>query len=164
MVNRKNIRLEIIEPLRQPKELVTYKNSGPGVLDPVKNAENQLQFLQDEFVEWLENDCVELRASWESLRIDPANPEKFLAFHKAVHVIAGNAAILNCPRASSLARPLARMLERGPNIESHIKLVDPAIHAICAAIQSNDSANDALMSEIIECINTIVARWIERRQ
>lgn len=156
-------RLELLEPQRIPKNVVTYREAGPGTIDPVQNAENQLMFLQDDFLEWLEGDFSNLRDSWNSLRQAPDDQEKFLVFHKAVHIVAGNAAILNCPTGSKLARPLARMLERRPNIECHLGLIDSAIHAINAAIRDPESATGSSMDEIVTGLNTIVARWIEQR-
>lgn len=164
IVSRKNPRFEIVEPVRQPKDLVTYRKAGPGVMDPVQNAENQLMFLEDEYLGWLNKDCENLCQSWRALVVDPSNCEKFIDFHKAVHTVSGNAAILKCPNASSVAKPLARMLERRPNIEHHIKLVESAVLAICAATRGGSDQDDPRMNEIIQGLDQIVNRWIERRQ
>lgn len=155
---------ELVTPPRQPRDIISYREAGPGTIDLVQNAERHLELLEDDFQEWLNDDKVELLQSWSHLKMRSADPVAFLRFHKSVHTICGNAGILKCDAASRLAAPLARLLERSPNIENHIAMIEPAINAIAAAISNTATDDDPRISEIQEGLETIVARWIAKQR
>lgn len=155
-------RFEVITPPRQPKDLITYRKAGPGVVDPVENAETQLSFLNDDFCKWLADDQNELLESWRALKQDPTNSAKFLRFHKSAHTILGNAAILKCNIGSMLAAPLAKLLERAPEIKQQIELIDAAVLTIDSALSGYLQEDDPRLGPISDGLNTIVDRWIAR--
>lgn len=155
---------EFVTPPRQPQDVISYQEAGPGTIDPVENAEKHLQLLEQDFEEWLDDDKAELLQSWSRLKVSPADPVAFLRLHKSVHTICGNAAILKCDAASRLAAPLGRLLERSPNIENHIATIESAINAIAAAISNTATDDDPRIREIQEGLETIVARWIAKQR
>lgn len=157
-------RFELIEPPRTPKDVVTYREAGPGTIDPVKNAENQLEFMSEDFKVWLRDDQAELIEAWTNLKASPADPVAFKRFHRAVHVILGNAPILGCDAAGRLATPLSRLLERGPNIEDHTTTIGSAIDAISAAINGQTDIDDPRFEEVQSGLAKIVGRWIAARR
>lgn len=154
---------EVIQPPRLLRDIVTYRDVGPGTMDPIDNAERQLEFLSVDFPAWLNDDKVELLESWSLLKADPTNAITFLRFHKAVHTICGNASLLRCEAAGRLAAPLARLLERTPNISKHADTIESAISAIAAAISDQTAETDPMMEEIITGLDTIVERWIAKQ-
>lgn len=162
-IDNKSPNYQVLKPLRQPRDTVTYRKIGPGVVDPVANADAQLAFLEADYPKWLREDRLELHAAWMDLRGDPQNAACFVRFHKAVHTIAGNAAVLNCAAASRLAAPLGRLLERRPPTEEHLSLIQSAVDAIDSAIIQSIADDDPRMHEVITGLEKIVKRWIARQ-
>lgn len=162
-IDGKNPKFQILKPLRQPRDIIAYRKIGPGVVDPVANANAQLSFLEADYVTWLRQDCGKLHSAWTDLRDAPKDVDLFVRFHKSVHTIAGNAAILNCPSASRLAAPLARLLERRLEVEKHLPLIQSAVDAIDTSIMLAVTEDDPRMTETIEGLETIVMRWITRQ-
>lgn len=142
---------------------VSYRELGPGSTEPIQNAEKMLRFIEPDFANWLRADNLELHSAWVDLKSRPIDPIVFLRFHKAVHVIRGNAAMLNCAIAGQLATPVARLLERTPDIEDHISTIEPAMAAIHMIISGEIKTGDPRLEELRDILETIVNRWITRR-
>lgn len=151
---------EVITPDRQLADNVTYRQSKPGEPGPVEIAEQQLKLMSNEFDQWLKDDFKELRTAWQTLKHSPDAADVFLRFHRAIHNISGNAAMLDCPAASQLAKPIARLIERTPTIDDHQQLIDSAMHAIANAIASPVHTS---LDEVHEGLETIVSRWIDKQ-
>jgi len=153
-------RAEIIAPPRQLIDLVTIDESGNPLRDPIKNAEQQLAYFADEFAKWLDGDRDELMYAWAALHAEPNNVGAFIRFHKIVHTICGNAAMLDCPAASALAAPLARLLERSPDVAAHTKTINSAVSAISLSVSGELNDESAELDEIVTGLNKIISRWI----
>lgn len=155
---------ELIDSPNPLKERVAYKTMGPGSIHPVDNAERHVDLLKVDFQQWLEDDRLELLAAWQALKEQPVDPVAFLRLHRITHTIFGNAAMLDREIAGQLAMPLSRLLERTPDIEDHIALIDSAVDAIAASIVGKSSESDEKLQQILEGLNQIVNRWITRQR
>lgn len=151
---------EVVTPDRQLADNVTYRQSKPGELGPVENAERQLKLISGEFDQWLKDDFKELQTAWLALKNAPDATDLFLRFHRAVHTITGNATMLNCAVAGQLANPIARLVERTPAIDDHFPLIDSAMYAIASAIASPAQTS---LNEVHDGLETIVSRWIDKQ-
>lgn len=155
---------ELLESPNPLKDRVTYKTLGPGSIHPVQNAERHIDLLEVEYKRWLEDDKAELLEAWKALKKKPSDPDAYLRLHRITHTIHGNAAMLDHEMAGLLALPLARLLERTPDVENHIPLIDSAVDAIGASIKTNKAASDEKLQEILEGLNKIVDRWINKQR
>jgi chemotaxis protein histidine kinase CheA len=157
-------RFERIVPPRMPNEIAKYRDIKGSGVDPVENAERQLSLLSVDFQQWLDDDRRELVEAWAALSADPSDPAAFKRFHRIVHTICGNAAILECEAAGILAKPLTRLLERAPDIAGHTAMIGPAVDAIAAAVSRQTSMDDPKFEEIRVGLDKIVAKWISRKR
>lgn len=157
-------RLEIITPPRLLKDRVKIRPAKPGVTDPIKNADNSLMLLQNEFPFWLEEEAQNLQAAWQSLEDKPGSAEAFKKFHKAIHSVRGNAEMLGCIAASNLANPLAKLLERKPKIDQHLSFLKLGTSSILVAISENLPADDPRVTATTQSMMEFVDRWLSCKQ
>lgn len=83
-----------------------------------------------EFSDWLRDEIDYLVKCWRKLKQQPDEPEAFSEFSKALHVIKGNAEMLNNEKAGRLAATLSRLIERTCYIKEHIETIELIVQAI----------------------------------
>lgn len=155
-------RYEFVTSDRQLADKVTYRESEPGELGPVEKAEQQIELISSDFGQWLNDDFIELQTAWRTLKKDHHASDAFLRFHRAIHTLSGNAAMLDCATASQLAAPIARLIDRTPAIDDHIQLINSSLQAIATAISGRSDVDESI-NKVHEGIETIVDRWISKQ-
>ena len=151
-----NVKFEVIKPPRTPRDKVRYLDvDGPS---PVARAEKQLQQMNVAYPMWLEEDRKVLWDAWQALRAKPHDTAAFLRFNHAIHILSGNAALLDCEAAGLLARPVAIMMENCGDVDDCMPLLEMAIKAICTAITRRVSSDDAVVGEIVRTLERAVRR------
>lgn len=128
-------RMEVIEPPTKLLDKITYVESREGRQDMIERADRTLALMSVEFGSWLDQEREFFVASWADLRAHPSDGQKFQLFHAAVHRVLGNAAILGSKPASDLARPLAFLVERSPDIGEFVRIIDIAVEAIASVLK-----------------------------
>ncbi len=159
-VDKKNLPghlLETIDPPKKLTDIISYLELGAGALHPIEKAERHVDYLSMDFEQWLNDDIAKLNNCWDKLKSQIENPKDFLEFNKALHVIKGNAGILNNDETGELASILSRLVERTCKLNEHIETIELLIKSINICSKTKQKDEEMLQEvkrgfdEIINC-------------
>lgn len=153
--------LEIIDPPKKLSDIIKYLELGAGAIHPIEKAERQVDHLSMDFEQWLNDDVAKFNESWQALKKKIDNPDLFLRFNKSLHVIKGNAEVLNNKETGELAATLCRLVERTCKIDEHIKAIELLVDSIniCA---KNKQKDETKLDELKQGFDIIIDKKIAK--
>jgi len=151
-------RYERITPPRDLRKLVSYREMRRGEVTPVEQADQQLLELGKEFDGWLEEVLGRVQTCFKALSAAQGSAECYQQFHAAIHEMRGNGAILGSAAASDIAAPVARLLERCPEIQDYVSVIGLALATMEIAIHGKLGADDPRVVEVVGGLERILAR------
>jgi len=122
--------LETIDPDTKLLDKIIYLQLGKGAIHPIDKADRQVDNLSMDFEKWLNDDIHELLSCWNRLKSHDDDPKSFSSFNKSVHIIKGNAGILNNDEAGHFAATLSRLIERTCYLKEHLEAIELLVQAI----------------------------------
>jgi chemotaxis protein histidine kinase CheA len=144
---------EVILPPNKLKKAVQKVKPGTKVeFDPVARAEAALAELAEDFIQWMEQECVRLDTARNAVRASGFNQGTRDALFLAIHDIKGQATTFGFPQVTPVAESLCRLIEHTPDMQRiPMGLVDQHVDAVRAITHRNtrgdSDANAARLAE-----------------
>lgn len=122
---------EFIVPPNRIKNKVTFSDSG---VDPetLARAEQVVANLQGNYLEWVEEDLVNLQAAYEAAMADPADRKGRLAeIFRIAHDVKGQGGSFNYPLMTVIANHLCRTIDKATEpTDDHMEVMRLLIGAL----------------------------------
>ena len=144
---------EVIVPPNKLKKAVEKVKPGAKIdFDPVARAEAALAELADDFLVWMEQECLRLDAVRNAIKASGITAGNRDVLFRAAHDIKGQAATFGFPTVAPVADSLCRLIEHTPDpARLPLPLVDQHVDAIRAITHRNtrgdSNANAARLAE-----------------